>query len=128
MISVFVDKSIISFVHGNYLFSTFFVTSFKIVEPFNCINKSFRVERLIKLRFLRRAKDETDGKKEEPKDPPFRNFAATGKYLHENDKRWCLKHTKLTSEKDILKWLKRFRTLCPKGQMGMEQVKNIFLN
>lgn len=86
----------------------------------------FRVDRLIKLRFVRRARDDGDSKKDETKDPPFRNFAPTGKYLHENDRRWCLRHTKLSSEKDILKWLKRFRTLCPKGMMNMDQVTTGF--
>jgi hypothetical protein len=84
---------------------------------------NFRIDRLIKLRFVRRARDDGgESKKEEAKDPPFRNYAPTGKYLHENDRRWCLRHTKLSSEKDILKWLKRFRALCPKGTMNIDQV------
>jgi hypothetical protein len=53
----------------------------------------------------------------------FRKFTATGKYLHENDIRWCIKNTKFTSEKEIIKWFKRFRTLCPKGDMNIAQVE-----
>jgi hypothetical protein len=52
---------------------------------------------------------------------PYRNFASTGKYLHENDLKWCKKNTKF-SEKEIIKWFKRFRTMCPRGDMTLDHV------
>jgi hypothetical protein len=60
-----------------------------------------------------------------PAELTFRKFAATGKYLHENDIRWCIKNTKISSEKETIKWFKRFRTLCPKGEMNISQVTSI---
>lgn len=56
---------------------------------------------------------------------PFRTFVATGKYLHENDIKWCKKNTKF-SEKEIIKWFRRFRTMCPRGDMTIDHVKCYF--
>jgi len=54
---------------------------------------------------------------------PFKTIVATGKYLHENDLKWCKRNTKY-SEKDIIKWFRRFRTLCPRGDMTMKHVRS----
>jgi len=54
---------------------------------------------------------------------PCRTIVETGKYLHENDLKWCKRNTKF-SEKDIIKWFRRFRTLCPKGDMTINHVRS----
>ena len=70
---------------------------------------------------LRKA-GEINQDKKVPNELTFRKFNATGKYLHETDIRWCIKNTKISSEKETIKWFKRFRTLCPKGEMNLNQV------
>ena len=49
----------------------------------------------------------------------------TGKYLHENDIRWCKANTKF-GEKDIIKWFRRFRSICPRGDMTRENLAAVY--
>ena len=62
---------------------------------------------------------------EEVTEQPFRNLVETGKYLHENDLKWCKAYTKY-AEKDIIKWFKRFRALCPRGNMTKEKLDIVY--
>jgi hypothetical protein len=57
---------------------------------------------------LRKA-GEISSEKKVPNELTFRKFNATGKYLHDTDIRWCIKNTKISSEKETIKWFKRFR-------------------
>ena len=50
----------------------------------------------------------------------------TGKYLMPEDLSWCRKHTKF-SERQLLKWFKKFRAACSNGQMEGEQFCNLFV-
>ena len=49
----------------------------------------------------------------------------TGKYLMPDDMRWCRKHARF-SEKDLLKWFRRFREKCPKGVMGRKTFMELY--
>ena len=62
---------------------------------------------------------------DEAKEQPFRNLVETGKYLHENDLKWCKTNTKY-AEKDIIKWFKRFRALCPRGNMTKDKLDIVY--
>ena len=62
---------------------------------------------------------------EEVKETPFRNLVETGKYLHENDLKWCKKNTKF-AEKEVIKWFRRFRALCPRGNMTRDKLDIVY--
>jgi hypothetical protein len=62
---------------------------------------------------------------DEVKEQPFRNLVETGKYLHENDLKWCKTYTKY-AEKDIIKWFKRFRALCQRGNMTKDKLDIVY--
>lgn len=49
----------------------------------------------------------------------------TGKYLMPDDITWCRKHSRF-SERDMLKWFRRYRQKCPKGSMSREAFQDLF--
>ncbi len=49
----------------------------------------------------------------------------TGKYLMPEDLRWCRKHAQF-SERDLLKWFRRFREKCPRGALDVATFKELF--
>ncbi len=51
--------------------------------------------------------------------------SKTGKYLMPEDIKWCRQHARF-SEKDLLKWFRRFRERCPKGVMNEKIFKELF--